>query len=316
MRIAEEVTFGGSGYDRAAQLRPEAESLWQRPDARAMILWRGKPLVTDAEVRALFFVEVGHPVMDLAGEPIFLGLPDGVPTFAVDLSGWNPSEIELHSGFLDPTEQSHPLIGEGAVFAELRAVMTHLSPQDAELASTARAVLGWHDSHKFCSKCGHESKMAVGGWQRNCPSCGAPHFPRTDPVAIMLVTHGNSVLLGRSPAWPERMYSCLAGFVEPGETIEAAVRREVFEEAGIRCARVTYLASQPWAFPMNLMFGCHAEASSTEITVDPAELEDARWVTKEELALAFAGEHPDISPARKGSIAHFMLFNWLADRLD
>lgn len=316
MRIAEQVTFGGSGYDRAAHLRGAVESLWTQPNARVLVMWRGKPLVSDSETRALFFVEPSHPVLDHAGEPVFLGLPDGAPHFAVDLVGWNPADIDAQSGFFDPTEQVHPLIGKGAVFAELRGIMTQLSALEAELASTAKALLGWHQSHRFCSKCGEQSLSAMGGWQRNCPSCNAPHFPRTDPVVIVLVTHGNSVLLGRSPGWPDRMYSCLAGFVEPGETIESAVRREVFEEAGVRCGQVTYLASQPWAFPTNLMFGCHAQATTTEITIDPAELETARWVTREELALAFSGEHPEIAAARKGSIAHFLLFNWLADRLD
>jgi NAD+ diphosphatase len=132
----------------------------------------------------------------------------------------------------------------------------------------------------------------------------------------MLITHGNSVLVGRSPGWPEGMYSLLAGFVEPGETIEAAVRREVFEEAGVRVGPVTYLSSQPWPFPASLMFGCAGEALSTELTIDPEEIEDAMWVTREEIALAFTGNHPTLLPARKGAIAHFLLEAWLSDRLD
>ena len=132
----------------------------------------------------------------------------------------------------------------------------------------------------------------------------------------MLIVKGNSLLLGRSPGWPEGMYSLLAGFIEPGETMEAAVRREVFEEAGIRVGRVDYLASQPWAFPSSLMFGCIGIAESDEITLDPKELEDARWLTREEVAAAAAGHHPDVKPARKGAIAQFLIENWLADRLD
>lgn len=156
----------------------------------------------------------------------------------------------------------------------------------------------------------------MAGWQRNCPACRTSHFPRTDPVVIMLVTRGNSALIGRSPGWPEGMYSCLAGFVEPGETIEAAVRREVWEEAGIRVGEVRYLASQPWPFPTSLMFGCHGAALDDRITVDPTELEEALWITREELAAAFRGEHPKVKPARKGAIARYLLENWLADRLD
>ena len=156
----------------------------------------------------------------------------------------------------------------------------------------------------------------MAGWQRTCGSCGAHHFPRTDPVVIMLITRGNNVLMGRSPGWPEGMYSLLAGFVEPGEPIEAAVRREVFEEAGIQVGDVKYLSSQPWAFPSSLMFGCAGEALTDEITIDPHEIEDARWFSREEMVQAFAGEHPLLKPARKGAIAHFLLWNWLADTLD
>jgi len=156
----------------------------------------------------------------------------------------------------------------------------------------------------------------MAGWQRICPDCGGHHFPRTDPVVIMLITRGNKCLLGRSPGWPEGMYSCLAGFLEPGETIEAAVRREVFEEAGVHVGQVSYLSSQPWAYPSSLMIGCHGEALSEEITLDTVEMDDARWVTREELMDAHAGLRSDILPGRKGAIAHFLLRNWLADRLD
>jgi NAD+ diphosphatase len=164
--------------------------------------------------------------------------------------------------------------------------------------------------------CGAESEMAMAGWQRDCPSCGAHHFPRTDPVVIMLITHGNDVLMGRSPGWPEGMYSLLAGFIEPGETLEAAVRREVYEEAGITVGQVGYLASQPWAFPSSLMFGCYGTAMDREITIDPNEIEDAQWFSREDIMLAFSGQHPVLMPARKGAIAQFLLRNWLADRLD
>ena len=132
----------------------------------------------------------------------------------------------------------------------------------------------------------------------------------------MLITYGNSVLIGRSPGWPEGMFSLLAGFVEPGETLEAAVRREVFEESGVRVGQVEYLSSQPWPFPASLMFGCLGHATSQKITIDPAEIEDAMWVTREEMMDIVAGEHPTIFPARKGAIAHFLIENWLADTLD
>jgi len=132
----------------------------------------------------------------------------------------------------------------------------------------------------------------------------------------MLITHGNSVLMGRSPGWPQGMYSLLAGFVEPGETLEAAVRREVFEEAGVEVGAVNYLSSQPWPFPASLMFGCQGVATSQQINIDPVEIEDAMWVTREEMMEVFAGNHATILPARKGAIAHFLLENWLADTLE
>ena len=141
------------------------------------------------------------------------------------------------------------------------------------------------------------------------------HFPRTDPVVIMLVTHGNDVLLGRSPHWPEGMYSLLAGYMEPGEGIEEAVRREVFEETGVRVGDVGYLSSQPWPFPTSLMIGCTAQALNKDLTLDPIEIEDAKWVSREGVANSFAGNDPELLPSRKGSIAQFLLERWLADRI-
>jgi NAD+ diphosphatase len=182
--------------------------------------------------------------------------------------------------------------------------------------ATGRALLEWHRSHGFCAKCGAASQSAGAGWQRTCPACGRHHFPRTDPVVIMLITNGNSVLVGRSPGWPDKMYSLLAGFVEPGETIEAAVRRETFEEAGIRVGEVGYLASQPWPFPASIMLGCRGAALSREIQIDPNEIEDARWVSKEEMMEVFAGTSDVIAPARRGAIAHFLIWNWLRDQLE
>ena len=316
MKNAETVAFGGSALDRAAELRGDAAALMQESAARVILFWRGKPmLVADTLARVPF----DHPVMkDAAADIVFLGRDAGTLTFAADLSGWTPTDLddETLNTFLDPSEQTHPSLSDDHVFAELRAVMTRLTPRDAELAATAKAVMHWHKSHRFCAACGQQSDFAMGGWQRNCGACETSHFPRTDPVVIMLITHGNSVLMGRSPGWPDGMYSLLAGFVEPGETLEAAVRREVLEETNVKVGAVSYLASQPWAFPASLMFGCAGEAVSTEITIDPVEIEDAMWVSREDMALAFAGGHPTILPARKGAIAHFLLENWLADSLD
>ncbi len=316
MKIAETVTFGGSGLDRAAECRGEARALQAHPNARSIVLWRGKPMLKGD---AIMHVPLDHAILrDASDGLILLGRDEGVPIFAADLSEWVPDDIDTVQldSFLDQSAQHHPAMPADVTFVELRAAMVRLTPRDAELAATAKAIFGWHRSHRFCALCGEQSVMAMAGWQRDCPSCGGHHFPRTDPVVIMLITHGNSVLLGRSPGWPEGMYSCLAGFVEPGETIEAAVRREVFEEAGVRVGAVRYLSSQPWPFPSSLMFGCQGDALDTALTIDPVEIEDARWVSREDIARAFAGDHPDILPARKGAIAHFLLENWLADRLD
>lgn len=322
MRHAETVTFGGSGLDRAGEIRntPEAIAFLRKAsDARAIVFWRGKPLIDRDRPASLMRLPLDHPMLAQASdEVIFLGREDGAGRFAFDLSGWTPDALDDSTlgAFLDPSEQCYPDMAETQVFAELRRSMTWLNPRDAELAATGRAIQMWHATHGFCARCGAPTDMTHAGWQRTCGACGAHHFPRTDPVVIMLITHGNSVLMGRSPGWPQGMYSLLAGFVEPGETLEAAVRREVFEEAGVRVGHVDYLASQPWPFPASLMFGCAGEALSEEINIDPVEIEDAMWVTREEMMQAFAGEHPQILPARKGAIAHFLLENWLADTLD
>ncbi|WP_413869754.1 NAD(+) diphosphatase [Albidovulum sp.] len=319
MRIAETVTFGGSGLDRAAGIRRRPEELARllEDGGRVLPFWRGKPLLAG---EAAGWVASGHPVLAAAeGAPVFLGLDDGgVARFAADISAWEPAASDLPEAgvFFDPTEQRHPALPGDHRFAELRGVMAALGARDAELAATAKALLGWHRSHRFCSACGAPSGMVDAGWQRRCPDCGTSHFPRTDPVVIMVVTRGDRTLLGRSPGWPEGMYSCLAGFVEPGETVEAAVRREVGEETGIEVGAVRYLASQPWPYPSSLMIGCHAGALSEAITLDPVELEDALWVTKAGVAAALAGRHPFIRRPRAGAIAGFLLANWVADRLD
>ncbi|MBS9717419.1 NAD(+) diphosphatase [Pseudohalocynthiibacter aestuariivivens] len=322
MKIAEQVTFGGSGLDRLGQLRGQPdriEAFWQEVTAAVLPVWRGKPLIAGSERNAIGLVATDHELVSLAAEaPVFLGLDRGAPRFSIDVSAWQPEELDDSTLglFLDPSEQHFPGLPEDLRFTELRSVMSSLGPRDAELIATAKAVLSWHESHQFCAKCGEKTVPAMAGWQRNCPQCNASHFPRTDPVVIMLITHGNDVLMGRSPGWPEGMFSLLAGFVEPGETIEAAVRREAEEESGIRVGRVDYLASQPWPFPTSLMFGCWGEALNRAIVIDLDEIEEAMWVSREEMMKAFAGDHPVLKPARKGAIAHFILSNWLADRLD
>lgn len=322
MKHAEQVTFGGSGLNRAAHLRGNAETLDEmsrHADARYLLLWRGKLLMQPDSATPLCMLGSDHPLLIGASRPFFLGLSEqGAPYFAHDISAWEPEGQDTQSvgAFRDSSRQQHPGLPETNLFCDLKMMMAALPIRDAELAASAKALFGWHASHRFCARCGGESAPAQGGWQRSCPACGGQHFPRTDPVVIMLITHGNSVLIGRSPGWPDGMYSLLAGFVEPGETLEAAVRREVAEEAGVPVGPVRYLASQPWPFPASLMIGCAGEALSRDVTIDPVEIEDALWLDKSELMQAMAGDHPTLKPARKGSIAHFLLRNWLADRLE
>lgn len=327
MRLAETVTFGGGTLDRAAELRgADLGSAARGPaGAETIVIWQGKPLVREGALAPLARVPLDHPALEGARR-IFLGRRvggevDGRLVFAHDISHWVPEPADgaapdALGTFSDPSEQRHPGLEGLGVFAELRRIMTVLDPDDAALASTARAIFAWHDIHGFCARCGAASNITLAGWQRLCPACGAHHFPRVDPVVIMLITMGNSVLLGRSPGWPEGMYSLLAGFVEPGETLEAAVRREVWEETHVKVGEVGYLASQPWPFPASLMAGMSGRATTSDIQIDPVEIEDAIWVTREELMDAFAGHHAFLMPARQGAIAQFLLRNWLADRLD
>ena len=303
-----DLAFTGSGLDRAAARRGDAD--WHK-GAVVLPVWRGKICL---EGERLVRLAPGHPALRDAGAPMLLGFDGAQAVAAQDISAWEPASLSETSLFFDPTEQVHPLI-PGARFVELRGVMSGLSPVDGELAATARALTLWHATHRFCAACGQPSEPRQSGWQRVCPACNTPHFPRTDPVVIMLVARGDRVLLGRSHGWPEGMYSCLAGFIEPGETIEAAVRREVFEETCIRVGPVRYAASQPWPFPASLMLGMVGEAESDEITLDPVELEAAMWVTRDELAAMMAGTHPVLKAPRKGAIAQWLLSGWLDGRL-
>ncbi len=193
---------------------------------------------------------------------------------------------------------------------ELRPIAMQglVEPSLVSALGEARSMLDWHRRHRFCANCGHATDAAGAGWRRLCPNCHAQHFPRVDPVVIMLVTDGERCLLGRQKQFAPGMYSALAGFVEPGETFEHAVYREVLEEAGIRSADVRYYASQPWPFPSSLMIGCFARAVETDITIDYNELEDARWFSREEVASMLDGSHAQgLSAPKPFAIAHHLL---------
>ena len=315
MKNAEAVTFGGSSLNRASELRGSDKAIPRDGDL-FIIHWRGKfavDLNNSCEIALL-----RYPNKIISDEKIlFLGKENDVAYFASDISEWEPTgQDEIDGSFFDKTQQFHKFLGEHRPFWDLRRFMNLVSNRSAELAATAKSLFHWQNSSHFCSKCGHEVSITASGWQINCKSCGSSTFPRIDPVVIMLITNGPRVLLGRSNGWPNGMYSLLAGFMEPGETLEASVRRETFEESGINVARVKYLASQPWSFPTSLMFGCYGEAVSSDIIIDHSEMEDIKWINKRDLHMAMAGLEDLFTPARPGSIAHFLLLHWLADTLD
>ncbi len=236
---------------------------------------------------------IGRP-----GQRVFLGVDARGPAFAVQVEA----------------EGEDPLAGrDGLALFNLRQVAADGSVAPTELGALAegKSMLSWHAAHRFCGRCGSMTASSPSGWKRVCPGCGAHHFPRTDPVVIMLAVDGDRCLLGRQPRFPAGMYSCLAGFLEPGETIEDAVRREIGEEAGIACGAVTYLGCQPWPFPSSLMIGCLVAAASTEIAVDREELEDARWFTRGEVRAMLDGRHPDgLTCPMPMAIAHHIVRAW------
>jgi NAD+ diphosphatase len=258
--------------DRAAHLRRDLDFLEARlDDAQSLLIpvWRDQTLV---RAERLVVASVGDDVelVRRADEVVFLGMFGARACFAVDVSG------------LDAPLRHPALAGESV---DLRMVGARLSPGDAGLAAYARALLFWHRRHRFCGACGAETRPRAAGHLRVCArgDCGTEHFPRTDPAVLVLVHDGDRCLVGRQRAWPRGMYSALAGFVEPGESLEDAVAREVLEEAGVHVADIRYEQSQPWPFPASLMLGFTARATTRELALDGHELEDARWVTPGEI---------------------------------
>lgn len=255
------IAFAGSRLDRADHVRGDADRLAELAD------WRARLLLLDGL----------DPVISADGALSWGSLADAAP------------DAELVFLGLDGTRGCFAQVPTaGSVAPPKPALWQAMTTLDrAELATYggARAMVDWHARHRFCARCGQPTKLAKGGWQRNCQSetCKAEHFPRVDPVTIMTVEHDGCLLLGRQPRFPAGNYSALAGFVEPGEAIEEAVAREVFEEAGVRVRDVSYVMSQPWPFPSSLMIGCHAFADDPQITIDTTELEDARWFTRAEV---------------------------------
>lgn len=287
-----QIAFAGSRLDRADHIRADPDRLESLMNWRARLLKLDglDPEITPEGTLAWGTLADAAPDSEL----VFLGLRDGKGCFA---------------------EVSPKLIGSVApANPRLWAAMSALDPEELATYGAARSLVDWHARHRFCARCGAPTRLAKGGWQRNCTSeaCKGEHFPRVDPVTIMLVEHAGRLLLGRQPRFPPRRFSALAGFVEPGESIEEAVAREVHEEAGVRVSSVSYVASQPWPFPSSLMMGCYAVAEDDALTIDTTELEEADWFTREEVAAAMAGDESGrfLAPPPQ-AIAHHLLKWWL-----
>ena len=299
------MTFGGSPLDRASDKRRDRAWLDARmsdPASRYLAFWKLQGLVKSGGETGLAWANAGvRESMVASTGVVLLGVRDDVAHFAVDVSGLEKPERALGLGGL-------------ASFSDVRAAAAALPAGEAAILAQGRSLIGWHESHRFCSKCGEETRPIDAGYMRACEDCSAEHFPRTDPVVIMLVTRGDRCLLGRQSGWPPGMFSALAGFVEPGEMIEEAVRREVREEASIEVGEVRYLASQPWPFPSSLMIGCLAEGMSEEIRLDDKELDDARWFPLELVrkALAAGGSADGLFVPPPMAIAHQLIRFWAA----
>ena len=295
-------TFAGNPLDRADALRRDPDRLLEAQrsaNARFLPVQKLKiPLLLEgasgnADCPQLHWLT--HSALAELGELgncVFLGLAEGDPLFAC--------------------ETPNTLAEEQLSFTDCRRAAMQLAPSDAGIVAQARAQLDWHARNKYCGNCGKPSVLARGGALRSCDHCNEKIFPRTDPVVIMLITHNDRCLLGQSAHRMPKMgmYSALAGFVDQGESIEEAVRREVFEEAGVRVGEVTYHSSQPWPFPASLMIGCRGVALADDIKIDPREMADADWFSREQIRSAFAGNEPFKLPGEI-AIAHHLIMHWL-----
>ena len=283
--------FSVNMLDRMDILRPDILNHRHPETDQYLLLSQGHVLLNNDQQYFMTAAELPSTLLDDT-LCVFLGGLDNVHYFTLSLT---PEQAEPY--------QSVPLrtfVTEGDVPKE-----------QLGLLAEANSLVNWHQSHAYCSRCGTQCFPAYGGWRRDCPTCKTEHFPRTDPVVIMLVTHDDKCLLGRGYHFPEKRYSCLAGFMEPGETFEQAGLRELWEESGIKGKQVHYILNQPWPFPSNLMIGLHIEAENTTLNIDFKELEDAMWVSKEEVKSALLGDETlPFIVAPKEAIARNLLEYW------
>ena len=298
-------TFAGNPLDRASERRGDADWLRARmgdAGALAIALWNGKPLLEDdpdgAEALRIAYLPT-HLARELAAgdeRVLFLGLNGEQAVFAIDLEG-----------AADPA--AGPLDGFGR-FEDLRLSVPRLAGPEAAMLATAKSMVEWRRRHGFCSTCGQPSLAADGGWKRVCEACKSEHFPRTDPVVIMLPTYGDRCLLGRQASWPKGRFSTLAGFLEPGETIEEACAREIKEEAGLTAISIVYHSTQPWPYPSSLMIGLLAEVADDQATPDQTELDEVRWFTRAEAGALIAGSLEGVGTPPPMAIAHQLIKSW------
>jgi NAD+ diphosphatase len=270
------IPFAGNPLNRASEKRTDPDWIGSKrrdPSSFVLPLWRLEPFLLGAEKSGapielgLIRPGIADPLVGAGALCIFLGLDGDRAVFALDVS-----EAD------DPANVG-PLAGLG-YFREARTAAQMLSLRDAAIVAQAKALIDWHKRHGFCPRCGAPTKVMDAGYRRLCGKCNAEHFPRVDPVVIMLATEGEACLVGRGKQFPPGMFSALAGFVEPGETIEEAVRRELMEEAAVKVGEVTYYATQPWPFPSSLMIGCFAKAANRDATADDNELAEVRWIER------------------------------------
>lgn len=288
------MPFAGNDLEACEHERSDAElqGYINDPRTKAILLDQGRPaLLPDGGLKFVSVKDlVGQNIADPG--PLFLGKQNGVPIFAFTISSEN-----------DLTEMDS--------FHDMRVVAAQLSPTELALAGQAKSLFDWHTDHKFCAKCGAGSRGNRGGTVRKCDSCGADHFPRVNPVTIMLVINGDECLLGRGHGWPEGSYSALAGFVSPGETIEEGCAREIFEEVGLRISNPQYIFSQPWPFPSQLMIGLICETDERELVIDKKEIEDAQWFSRKTVEAVFAKRSEAFKRPPRFTIAHQLLRHWL-----
>ena len=299
------IAFGGNPLDRASEKRSDADlmaAMRGSTDCRVLPLWKLQPLLLGPE-NVTAKAELGFLDGTLAhglGAPdaveVFLGLDGKVPYFARDISA-----------LPDPLAASLASLGH---FRDARAAAALLASGPIAILGQAKALIDWHNRHGFCANCGTATALADGGYRRLCPACKAEHFPRTDPAVIMLVTDKDRCLLARNKRFAGGHYSTLAGFIEPGETIEEAVRREVYEEVRVRVGAVSYFASQPWPFPSNLMIGCFAQSEGSDIEVDGQEIIAARWFDRATVRRLISGESDEVGLPRGDAIASHLIRHW------